>query len=1044
MLLTGGRRPCVPSGWIYPAVMLAAFAATSLGAGADPDPAGDTRPATVATVAAAGPGSVAPPVLRAFADPASDRLDDDGRQAVWVWFRARGRDEAARRRALADAASELDPRSLSRRVRAAAARGGAIVGESDLPLDAAHLAAVAATGAELRRRSRWLNAASFDMTESQVRAAAALPQVLRITPVGLARRHPVPESDRIPASPGRSDRLPANLDYGNSLPYLAQVNVPALHSLGLTGHGVRMGFLDTGFRMAHESLDHLTVFDAWDFINDDPEVDNEPGDDAAQHNHGTMVVSFACGLTPGVLVGPAHAAEVVLAKTERVNEEIPSEEDAWVAGLEWIESRGCDLASSSLGWFDWLTYQDLDGDTTPSAIAADAAAARGLLVFVAAGNQRQTAFPYLITPADADSVITVGAVRLDGGVTSFSSPGPTADGRIKPDVCAPGQDVFLADPADDDGYLHASGTSFSTPLTAGVAALLLERLPTLTPIQVRDALRASGDHAAAPDNDYGWGVIDALAALNHFIPSIVHAPHPDSEDPVGPYTVAAEVSSRLGLDPASPTLKWRADGGLWQTAAMSLAGGDVFAADVPGQPVGAVVDYYIAADDVLGNQARLPADAPDAVFTFRIGPDVQAPVIAHSPLWDHPRFLWPPVVSAAVSDNLGVAAVTVSYSVDGLSCAPFALAPAGGADYAAPLPFDVEDLHRDSEIVYTLHAVDAAAAGNAAADGPHVFHAIEKRGDVLVVDDGGVRDSELGRWLEAAGYEIRRVTAAALAAEDLTDVHFVALAAGDNPFPADVPAARYHLEQWVDRGGRLLAEGGHLARYLLQSGLTMVWAQSILHCFVWLSDDAAPLGTTAAGLGHPLLTLPHALPDTLAVRDDVGEYAFDLVSPMPGASALLSPDGLGGSLLAAGEDAAAWETRLALFTFDLRALADTADARRLVENAAVWLMDSGELTDAGPPSAWATALGPVVPNPFNPRTEIRFTLTADARPVLDVFDLRGRRVVRLVDHSPLPAGPHAVTWDGTDSRGRPVAGGGYLCRLEAEGKVVSRKLLLAR
>ena len=190
--------------------------------------------------------------------------------------------------------------------------------------------------------------------------------------------------------------------------------------------------------------------------------------------------------------------------------EIQQEEDDYVRALEWADSLGAVIVSSSLGYYDWYTYEDMDGNTAVTTIGADIAAARGIAVITASGNQNgNSVYPWIIAPSDGDSVISVGAVNPDGTIASFSSRGPSYDGRIKPDVCGQGTAVRAASPYDSLTYYWTSGTSLSTPVVAGAAAQCLQMHPYWTPIALRDSLRAHASHAALPNNDFGWGIINA-------------------------------------------------------------------------------------------------------------------------------------------------------------------------------------------------------------------------------------------------------------------------------------------------------------------------------------------------------------------------------------------------------------------------------------------------------------------------------------------------------------------------------------------------------
>jgi subtilisin family serine protease len=438
--------------------------------------------------------------------PSLQECLQDGPAPVWVYFTDKG---AAATAVWAEetATDRISRRALDRRGRCGAE--GAAVLWIDRPNDPGYLGWLRDQGLEIRAESRWLAAVSVVAGRDQLPILASAPFVERLELVRGRGERPGPGQAPAPLRAGTSDRDP--YDYGGSLEGLLQINVPAVHALGYDGSGVVIGLLDTGFSTAHEALDHLDVLGTWDFVDDDPVVHNEPGDVFNQEYHGTEVLSAIGGYSPGNLVGPAFAASYYLAKTEEVGAEYPAEEDYWVAGMEWLEAQGCDVVTSSLGFDDYF-YEQYDGDTCPSTIAADLAADLGVAVFQATGNSGPDPRS-ILAPADGHGVMAVGSVGLDGQVSFYSSRGPTADGRIKPDLCALGAGTWCVEGGTIDQYGGGWGTSVASPLAAGVAALLKQAHPTLGPVALCDALRQTASQASAPDNDMGWGIIDALAAL---------------------------------------------------------------------------------------------------------------------------------------------------------------------------------------------------------------------------------------------------------------------------------------------------------------------------------------------------------------------------------------------------------------------------------------------------------------------------------------------------------------------------------------------------
>jgi subtilisin family serine protease len=438
---------------------------------------------------------------------------DDGRYRVWVYFTDKGE-------ALAEPGAMLEPSpaTIHRRAKVGV---GPVTWYDRWPAGS-YVAAVEATGVTLLHQSRWLNAVSVLATEAQLQAIAALPFVKTVTPVMQYRRRPfAPPADKFHPGFFRRD----SLDYGAAQDQIEQINVSPAHAAGYTGQGVTVLVMDTGFNLSHPAFDSLEVIAQWDVIENDSITANQTHDDSlyGQHNHGTMVLSTLAGYAPGALIGPAFGARFLLAKTEMLMEEIQVEEDNYVAGLEWGEANGADVVSTSLGYLDWYSYCDLDGNTAVTTKAVDIAVSLGVVCVTAAGNQGWQEPPddpcdtltyYVIAPADADSVISVGAVTADGLITNFSSHGPTYDGRIKPEVCARGYRTACVTP-NDTGYTVASGTSLATPLVGGAAAVILSAHPDWTPMMVREALLSTASRAADPDNDYGYGIIDVWAAIQY-------------------------------------------------------------------------------------------------------------------------------------------------------------------------------------------------------------------------------------------------------------------------------------------------------------------------------------------------------------------------------------------------------------------------------------------------------------------------------------------------------------------------------------------------
>jgi subtilisin family serine protease len=450
-------------------------------------------------------------VSAAAAGPAISRTDPGTHKVVWAFFKDKGvLGSEAQAQAVDRARQSLTARALARRAKV---RGSSTVDLLDVPLHTSYVDRVAETGAHIRAQSRWLNAVSIEATPEQIEAIRALPFVARVQPVAVARRKPIDVMPVDTSSPSEPFS-PRALNYGDCASQILPIQVNLLHDEGFTGSGILICMLDTGFLRTHEALLPVNVVAERDFINDDDVTSNQAGDDPSQHNHGTYCLSLIGGFHPGDLIGPAFDADFILGKTEDVTSETPVEEDYWIEGAEWADSLGADVISSSLGYKDWYTYQDMDGETAPITIAADLAASNGICVVNSAGNEGDDEWFHIIAPADGNNVTAVGAVDSLGVIASFSSHGPSADGRIKPDVCAMGDGNLFALVSTPNSYGRGNGTSLSCPLVAGASALLLQKHPQWTPFQVRDALRSSAVNAVAPNNTYGWGLIRAWNASN--------------------------------------------------------------------------------------------------------------------------------------------------------------------------------------------------------------------------------------------------------------------------------------------------------------------------------------------------------------------------------------------------------------------------------------------------------------------------------------------------------------------------------------------------
>ncbi len=884
----------------------------------------------------------------------------DDRWTIWVRFADKGLAGPQLDRALVAASAGLTAEARARRARADLGAGA--VDQHDLPVAEAYVQAVAATGAHIRQRSRWLNAVSVAATADQIASLARLPFVTGVDQVaGSARSRGEVRSEFAEDAGAKSF---GELDYGASLPGLEQISVPALHQRGLSGKGVTVAVFDTGFNLGHECFAELDVAATWDFVNGDADVGEREGEDLDQLLYGTADLSILGGFRRSNVIGAAYGASYILAKVEDVSAEYQAEEDNWVAALEWAEGLGADIVCSVLGYYYWYEHADLDGATAASTVAAEMAAARGVCVITSAGGTRgNETWPYVLAPADGRRVIAVGSCDANGQITYFSSQGPTYDGRIKPDVLALGNGAAVALGYTDDWYYYGYGANFSVPYVAGAVALMLESAPHLSPAQVATALRETGSRASLPDNDYGWGVIDAAAALGYWAPVVAHEPLADTEGGLGPHRVQAAITSDTGLDPQLLQVAWRRQGESWTLTQMLPLGGDEYAADIPPQSrTGTVVEYYIVAGGANGATTQHPADAPAAFHTFRVGADVTPPVMRHIGLADQTVAMWPPRLIVEASDNLAVAAVEVSLTTGGGFLGPFALELVDGR-YELDFPLNWWEAPAGTKIDYILTARDAAETPNLAFGGPYTFRSVADRGRILVVDDrAGTKDApasasereagsaapaadktaaDLAGWLTDAGFVADVMQASAVNAGDFDPYDAVLVTCGANFGPFSYKSLRRVMQMWALEGGRLVVEGGETAYAVAERPVYPELLGDVLHIRGYAGEDGAVLRTPAELADHALVNRPHRLASPFVVNNSDGQdwSAADLAEAADDAFvALQAGYGTGrGGVIVHDDNTGPDAGQTVYLPFNL-ARAPETDARRLLENIFVYLL----------------------------------------------------------------------------------------------------------
>lgn len=511
-----------------------------------------------------------------------------------------------------------------------------LVNYNDIPVKQEYIDAVVKLGLTPHSVSKWFNGVSIKAKKDKLDEIKKLPFVEKIEGVGYLEFVKVTPSGKTINPQNRFYTAKTKLDYGYSYWQNEQIKVPKLHDNGVTGYGVTVGMCDDGFNWRqHEALMTRNVKDEFDWIFKDDSVQYQwqpnqmPGDSYDQDGHGTSTMSTLGGYFPGQIIGPAFDVEFYLSKTEAGASETPVEEDFWLESVEWMESQGAEVITSSLIYkpFDLphnqYSYKDMNGKTTVIVRAAEFAAKLGVVVVNSMGNESQTNPPSIVSPPDGENVIAVGAVDSAGRIAYFSSNGPTSDGRIKPDIVAMGVDVYAAASYsftyDTAGYSYVSGTSFSGPLTAGVCALILSVHPELTPAQVLEALKMTANKKDSPGNVYGWGLINAYdAALYH---GMIISNKPEITEAGDNQIISISVLSNNTIVPESVKMFYSMNGGEFTERVMVLAeksgenNSGKYTATVPFDVrVDNVKFYFSASDDKSSRTA--PYRAPEKFFYF--------------------------------------------------------------------------------------------------------------------------------------------------------------------------------------------------------------------------------------------------------------------------------------------------------------------------------------------------------------------------------------------------------------------------------------------
>lgn len=403
----------------------------------------------------------------------------------------------------------LSAKSLERR-----RRYGLKLDKKDLPVSPAYVDSLQSLGLRIHNRSKWNNTVVVETPDSTLlQRARQLPFVSRTRLVWISPdsvftfRKKADRHERLVNSRDTVDATP----YGHADTQVRQIHADRLHDAGYRGEGMTIAILDGGFLNtdAITALRGVNILGTRNFVNPAASVfDGE--------SHGTMVLSCIAAQTPHFLVGTAPEASFYLIQTEDGATEQLVEEDNYAAGLEYADSLGADIVTASLGYYRYdhaamnYHYAALDGQTALVSRSAALAASRGIVLLNSAGNEGDGAWKKIGFPADAPDILTVGAVRADSVNTLFSSLGYTADGRVKPDAMALGEDAAVLDASGSANT--ANGTSFACPILCGGVACLWQACRDKTPRQIMEAVRQAGNNHAQPNEVFGYGIPDLWKA----------------------------------------------------------------------------------------------------------------------------------------------------------------------------------------------------------------------------------------------------------------------------------------------------------------------------------------------------------------------------------------------------------------------------------------------------------------------------------------------------------------------------------------------------